>query len=304
MTLRELSETLAADGGEPRAGGTDVMARRGGGPYRDLRGFPELRGVTWDADGSARLGALTTIAEIAGDARLAAAYPALTLTAGALATPQIRAVGTLGGNLLQRNRCAYFRHPGFSCLQKGGDACPARQGRHLHGTVIGDSACVAPHPSSMAMALLAYDGAVAEVSGRGEIPIAALYGDAPDRDHLLEPGEILTAVRLPPPLAGERAAYHRAIGRLKAEWPLVEAVARVALDGDVIAYAAVAVGGVARTPLRLPEVERALTGRSTTAGPTEAADLATERCAPLPETGYKVALLRGTVLEVLERAAG
>jgi xanthine dehydrogenase YagS FAD-binding subunit len=281
------------------------MGRRPGPPYVDLKDLAELGGVDWEAGGGARVGALTTIARIADDARLGAAYPAVALTARSLATPQIRAVGTLGGNLLQRNRCWYFRNPAFSCYQTGGDSCPAREGRNLYSAVIDTGPCVAPHPSSMAMALLAHD-AVAEVHGRGEIPVADLYGDGsdPTRDHLLGRGEIVVSVRLPRPRSGERAAYHRAIGRFEAEWPLVEAVARLVLDEDVIAFAAVAVGGVARTPLRLPEVEAALTGRQATGGTLRAAaDLAASRCAPLTQTGYKVMLLRGTILEVLERAA-
>jgi xanthine dehydrogenase YagS FAD-binding subunit len=302
-TVEEIAARLVEDGGEPRAGGTDIMARRPGARFVDLANLAELRGVGW-AGGAARVGALTTIAQIAGDERLRAAYPALALTARSLATPQIRAVGTLGGNLLQRNRCWYFRHPGFSCFQKGGDSCPAREGRNLYAAVIDTGPCVAPHPSSMAMALLAYDAAV-EVHGRGEIAVHDLYGDGsdPTRDHLLGHGEIVVSVRLPRPLDGEKAAYHRAVARFEAEWPLVEAVARLVVDGDSIAFAAVAVGGVARTPLRLPEVEAALTGRRVSGETLEAAaELAASRCAPLAQTGYKVTLLQGTILEVLEQA--
>jgi xanthine dehydrogenase YagS FAD-binding subunit len=306
-----LSEVLAAigHGGELRAGGTDVTARRrtgrATGPFVDLAAVPGMRGVEWLPDGSARIGAMTTVAEIAADPRLRAAYPALTATAGGLATPQIRAVGTLGGNLLQRNRCWYYRNPRFVCFQTGGTGCPARDGQHLYSAVVDEGPCVAPHPSSVAVALLAHDGATADVHGRGPLPLAELYGPDPTRDHLLDPAEVLLAVSLPPPLAGERAAYHRAIGRAEAEWPLVEAVARLVLDGDVVRRAAVAVGGVARTPLRLPEVEAALVGRPAAWDTLHAAaGQAMARCAPLPQTRYKVALLRDTVLEVLERAAG
>ena len=301
--------------GEYRAGGTDITARhrigRATGPYVDLNGTRELRGIEWRPDGSARIGAMTSITAVAGDEALRAAYPALAATAGALATPQIRAAGTLGGNLLQRNRCWYYRNPLFDCFQTGGDSCPARAGAHLYstvilGAVIDQGPCVAPHPSSIAMALLAY-GARVQVRGRDEaLPVADLYGDGsdPTRDHLLDPGELLAAVTLPAPTPGERAAYHRAIGRAEAEWPLVEAVALLILDGSTVLMAAVAVGGVARTPLRLPEVEAALVGADATpAALQSAAASATARCTPLPQTGYKVALLRDTVLEVLERAA-
>jgi xanthine dehydrogenase YagS FAD-binding subunit len=155
------------------------------------------------------------------------------------------------------------------------------------------------------MALIGY-GATAEVHGRGQLAVADLYdGSDPSRDHVLEPGEVLTAIRLPAPLPGERSAYHRAISRFEAEWPLVEAVARVTMDGPVITFASVAVGGVARTPLHLPEVAERLTGRTATAETLLAAASATlDRCAPggPSETRYKRDLLRDTVLEVLERA--
>ncbi|MBX9387874.1 FAD binding domain-containing protein [Streptomonospora nanhaiensis] len=298
---------LREAGAEARAGGTDLMARRRergfAGAVTDLSGLAELRGVEWRADGSARIGALTTVAEVAGDPRLRAAYPALAQTAAALATPQIRAVGTVGGNLLQRNRCVYFRSPLFSCHQNGGDTCPARAGDHSEGTVVDlGSACVAPHPSSLAMALLAYAAEV-EVEGGPQRPVADLYDGADaTRDHVLAPGELLTAVGLPAPVEGEAAAYRRATSRSRAEWPLVEAVARVVRRDGAVVDAAVAVGAVARTPLRLPEVEEALIGATgPEAVPDAIAGLA-ERCAPLPGTGYKVALLSGTVRDVLERA--
>ncbi len=310
----EVTRTLRDSGGELRAGGTDVTARqlsgRAAGPFVDLHLVPAMpRGIQWSADGSARIGALTTIAEIAADPQLRSSYPALTMTAGALATPQIREAGTLGGNLLQRNRCWYYRNSHFSCFQTGGDGCPAREGMNLYSAVIDQGPCVAPHPSSIAMALLAYDAQV-DVHDRGRVAVSELYGDGsdPTRDHLLGLGEVLLAVDLPVPADGERAAYHRAISRHEAEWPLVEAVARVVLDGSAISMAAVAVGGVAHTPLRLTEVEVALTGLRTSthsdssAALSAAAETALTRCQPLTQTGYKVGLLRDTVLEVLERA--
>jgi len=299
--LTDLGEAVRR-GGEFRAGGTDLMGRRAAGPHVDLRGLPDLSGVTWQPDGSVRIGALTTVARVARDARLGAAHPCLALTAAGLATPQIREVATVGGNLLQRNRCAYFRNPAFSCHQNGGDHCPARAGLSPNAAILDSGPCVAPHPSSLAVALLACD-ASAETHDRAPFPVADLYGDGsdPSRDHLLHPGEILTSVLLPPPAPGERAAYHRAIGRSEAEWPLVEAAARLVTDEGRITLARVAVGGVARVPVRLPEVEEALLAGESL---DRAAERAAARCAPAARNHYKIALLAGTVLEVLERAGG
>jgi len=294
--------------GEFRAGGTDLQQRlRSGvssGPPVDLGLLPDLDRVEWDEGGAARIGAMVSIARLASDTRLAAAYPGIAQSAAALATPQIRAAGTLGGNLLQRNRCWYYRHPAISCLKKGGEDCPARSGNHLLGVCFDLGPCVAPHPSTLGMALLAYGADVGDASG-ADRSVAALYGDGTDgrHDHQLGEREILTAVQMPPALEHERAAYFRATSRELAEWPLVEAVVRLVVTGETIEFAAVAVGGVAPVPLRLERVEQALTGGPVTPDALErAASLSASGASPLPMTRYKLELLPGTVFETLERA--
>ncbi|WP_221349942.1 FAD binding domain-containing protein [Streptomyces beigongshangae] len=297
-------------GGELRAGGTDVTARRrvgrATGPFVDLRGVAGLSGIVRRPDGSVRVGAMTTLAEVAGDPGLRRSHPALASAAAALATPQIRAAATIGGNLLQRNRCWYYRNAHFSCHQTGGDTCPARTGLNLYSVVIDRSPCVAPHPSSIATALLAYDAGVT-AHGSGTLTVHDLYGDGsdPSRDHLLPGGDVLLAVDLPAPAAADRAAHHRSTGRSRAEWPLVEVVARLGVTGTAITSATVAAGGVARTPVRLAAVETALVGRTATPEVlATAAGHAGAGCTPLAQNGYKVPLLCATVLEVLERALG
>jgi xanthine dehydrogenase YagS FAD-binding subunit len=294
--------------GEYRAGGTDLQHRlRSGvsaGPPVDLKRLPGLDKVEWDERGRARIGALVPVATLVEDPRLATAYPGLAQSAAALATPQIRSAGTLGGNLLQRNRCWYYRNPAISCLKKSGQDCPARTGNHLFGVCFDLGPCVAPHPSTLGMALLAYDAHV-EVAGSGGRPIAALYGDGSDgrHDHQLGEREILTAVLMPPPLESEHAAYCRTITRAQAEWPLVEAIVRLAVSEQTIEYARVAAGGVASIPLRLHRVEEALVGKPASAEALEqAASLATNGANPLPMTRYKVDLLQRTVRETLNRA--
>ncbi|MFA1540591.1 FAD binding domain-containing protein [Actinomadura monticuli] len=302
-TLDAAAGAVRETGGELRAGGTDVTTRATR-PLVDLLGVPGLHGATWQPDGSARIGALTTIADLLADDRLTAAYPALAATAAAVATPQIRNVATVGGNLLQRNRCWYLRNPAFDCHQTGGDTCPARGGNHLYSAVIDLGPCVASHPSSLAVALLTY-AATADVHGRSALPIADLYGDGgdPTRDHRLDAAEILEAIRMPAPTPGERAAYRRATTRAMADWPLAEAAVRLTLDGDTVTTAAIAVGGVARTPLLLPEVAEALIGKPATEETlASAADLATARATPLPGTAYKVPILRATLVDTLTAA--
>ena len=221
---------------EVRAGGTDLGERRRSGvsrgPVVDLGRRPELSAVDWSGtDGGATIGALVTIAELAADARIGAGYPGLAAAAEALATPQIRRVATVGGNLLQRNRCWYFRHPATSCLKKGGTDCPARSGNHRYGVLFDLGPCVAPHPSTLGTALLAY-GAMVATDRRAALSVAEVFGDGSDgtHDHLLDADELLTRVTLPPPVPGEHAAYFRATSRAYAEWPLVEAVVRLRID--------------------------------------------------------------------------
>jgi xanthine dehydrogenase YagS FAD-binding subunit len=294
--------------GEYRAGGTDLQHRlRSGvsaGPPVDLKRLPGLDQVEWDERGRARIGALVPVATLVEDPRLATAYPGLAQSAAALATPQIRSAGTLGGNLLQRNRCWYYRNPAISCLKKSGQDCPARTGNHLFGVCFDLGPCVAPHPSTLGMALLAYAAHV-ELAGGGSRSVASLYGDGSDgrHDHQLGEHEILTAVLMPAPLEGERAAYFRAISRATAEWPLVEVVVRIAVRPGTIEFASAAAGGVAPIPLRLQRVEDALTGKP--ASPEllkQAASLAAQGASPLPLTRYKVDLLPRVVHEALNRA--
>nr|WP_051061262.1 FAD binding domain-containing protein [Nocardiopsis prasina] len=312
---------LVEGGARPRAGGTDIATCveagvTAPGPLVDLLDVPELRGVRWADDGSARIGAMTTVAELGADPLLAGAYPGLAATARALATPQIRGTATVGGNLLQRNRCPYLRNPAFDCFQTGGDSCPARSGDHLRGVVVDQGPCAAPHPSSLAVALLAYDASVVVLErGSGaevERGLAELYDGAdPTRDHVLAPGDLLVAVALPRPVPGERAAHLRVAGRSRAEWPLVEVVARLecAEEGrGPVTRASVAVGGVARTPLRLPGPERALVGavpgRALDQGVERALEEVADLCSPLPATGYKVHLLQASVQSAIEQALG
>ncbi|MBR0870242.1 FAD binding domain-containing protein [Bradyrhizobium tropiciagri] len=292
---------------EFRAAGTDLSERRRSGvscgPIIDLDAGPDMLGIDWAADGSARIGALTAIAAIASDRRIAQAYPGLAAAAQGLATPQIRQLATLGGNLAQRSRCWYFRNPQIACLKKGGSDCPARSGNHLYHVAFDLGPCVAPHPSTMAMALLAYDASVSTGYRRG-LSIPELLGDGSNgsADNLLGTSERIERIELPAPLAGERALYKRAISRTHAEWPLVEICVRAVLSGGSFQQIHICAGGIAPVPLRLTACEAALRGKPADAATiAQAAELATSGARPLPMTGYKLDLLKGLVRDVVER---
>jgi xanthine dehydrogenase YagS FAD-binding subunit len=294
---------------EFRAAGTDLSERRRSGvskgPLIDIVATGD-RAIEWGADGAAVIGAFTTMAAIAGDARIAEAYPGLAAAALGLATPQIRHLATIGGNLAQRSRCWYFRNPHIDCLKKGGSDCPAREGNHLYGVAFDLGPCVAPHPSTMAAALSAYDARIV-TDRRSGLSIADLLGDGTNghADHLLQPGEMIRSVALKTPLRGERAAYQRAISRSYAEWPLVEICARAVVTDGAFEFVRLAAGGIAPVPLRLSASEAALQGKpATSAAIADAANAATTGAKPLPMTGYKLDLLRGLVRDVLEQLAG
>ncbi len=296
------------------AAGTDLTERRRSGvstgPIRHIVPTPEMTAFAVAANGGAVIGASVTIAALAAERHIAAHYPGITAAAGGLATPQIRNMATVGGNLTQRSRCWYFRNPHVACLKKGGNDCPARTGNHRYGVAFDLGPCVAPHPSTLAAAFLAYDAKVEtsadDTGGRAAMTIEQLLGDGRDgrRDHQLAPGALIRTIHLPAPLEGERAVYRRAISRNAAEWPLVEIVARIVPIGGRAGTVRVVVGGVAPVPLRLHDVETALTGAVLDgASFGAAASLATRAAKPLAETGYKLVLLDGLMRDALERLA-
>jgi xanthine dehydrogenase YagS FAD-binding subunit len=294
---------------EFRAAGTDLMERRRSGVSHgaliDIPPSPDMTGIAWNAAGAARIGALASIAAIADDARLKGAYPGIADAAQGLATPQIRRVATLGGNLAQRSRCWYFRSPHFDCLKKGGDSCPAREGNHLYGVAFDLGPCVAPHPSTMATALLAYDARI-DANQRKGLSVARLLGDGSNgaADHALGPGEMIEAIELPPPAPGERAGYKRAIGRAYAEWPLAEVVARVVIANGAFKLVRLSAGGVAPVPIPLVAAEVAAQGAPVSPATSAAAARAASAGAkPLPMTAYKLDLLAGLVQDLLEQCS-
>lgn len=306
----DYGQALTALQPELRAGGTDLSERRrsgvSAGPIRQIEPSAEMLEIAWREDGGVRIGAAVTIATLAADDRCRAAYPGLTAAAQGLATPQIRNVGTIGGNLAQRSRCWYYRHPHMACLKKGDPVCPARAGNHLYGVNFDLGPCVAPHPSTLAAALMAYD-ALVTTTARNAIPAETLIGDGSDgtRDNTLAPDEIIQFVDLAAPVAGERAGYKRVISRAYAEWPLVEAVIRIVLaEGRRVELMRLAIGGVAPVPLRLPGVEAMAARGVLDAGLIAAvARGAIAGAQPLPMTGYKTALLEGLIIDMLTQLA-
>lgn len=300
------STDIQGANGEIRAGGTDLQDRYrmgvSAGAIIDIHKL-DFGGNVENTDGALTIGANVTIDEVGQHPTIQSGYGALSKAANGLATPQIRWAASLGGGLLQKTRCSYFRHPDLSCTKKGDTECGGRNGQHSNGVVFDKGGCAHSHSSTLATALLAYNASIRTTER--EMPIADLYGDGlvHDRDHLLNENEILTHVILPPAIINEKTAYFRSISRFEAEWPIVECSVRLVVADGVITDAGVGVGGVSQIPLRLSNVEAALLGKPAIGTTLEtAARVSVENTNPLPQSAWKVEVMVNTILHTLEMA--
>jgi xanthine dehydrogenase YagS FAD-binding subunit len=253
-------------------------------------------------DGGLRIGASVRNNDLAADPRVRERYPVLSQALLAGASGQLRNLATTGGNLLQRTRCNYFMDATKPCNKRlPGSGCPAREGEHTNLAVLGWSeACVATHPSDMAVALAALDAVV--VTHRRRIPLVEFHrlpGDEPQRDTVLEPGELITAVELPP-LVG-RSAYRKVRDRASFAFALVSVAAVLRVEDGAVVDVRIALGGVAHKPWRATRAEEMLRGGAATLERFEqaaAAELAEAR--PLRDNAFKVTIARNTIPQVLE----
>ncbi|MEU4702540.1 FAD binding domain-containing protein [Nonomuraea dietziae] len=238
-------------------------------------------------------------------------YPMLAQAVLAGASGQIRNMATVGGNLLQRTRCSYFQDIAKPCNKhRPGSGCPAREGDHRNLAIIGhSSSCVATHPSDMAVALAALGASVhvEGVEGARTVPMPGLHrlpGDEPERDTVLEPGDLITAVELPALPYASRSRYRKVRDRASFAFAVVSvAVALDEADG-VVRDCRIALGGVAHVPWRATLAESALRGAPATAEEfTRAADLELAGARPLPDNAFKVPLVRNVLVRVLSELA-
>jgi xanthine dehydrogenase YagS FAD-binding subunit len=301
----------AAAGAMFLAGGTDLMQLWKAGvtaPERvvDISRLP-LAEVTVGADGVV-LGALARLSDVA--AAVARDAPLVADAILASASGQVRNMATVGGNLLQRTRCPYFRSDALACnKRRPGSGCGALGGENrMHALFGGSQACVATHPSDLAVALAALDAEVETLSPTGarRMALPDLYrlpGDAPEMDTTLAPGELITSVRVPR-FAG-RTTYLKVRDRASFEFAVVSVAAGLRLEAGVVAEARLAAGGVAPVPWRLAAAEAALVGRPADAAAfTDAATVAIAGARPLAHNAFKVELLRRAVVRALETVGG
>ena len=314
----------AAAAGEAKyiAGGTDLVQLMKDGVETPNQ-LVDLDGLPFDrieiGDDGARIGALVRMSDAADHQELRRRWPLIAEALLASASPQLRNMATMGGNLLQRTRCGYFRDVGFACNKRlPGSGCPAISGDNRLLAILGGSDhCVATHPSDLAVALTALD-AVVELSGGstqgGSAPSGAarrvplgefhlLPGDTPQRETVLQPGEMITAILVPAPTAGQHSHYLKVRDRASFEFALVSAAVVVGVAGGQITRARVAIGGVGPKPWRLPAVEAALAGGpATPAAFAAAAAHAADGAHPLRQNAFKIPLMQRAVVRALTTA--
>jgi xanthine dehydrogenase YagS FAD-binding subunit len=276
--------------------------------FRSGRGGPDPSDrIERLPDGGLRIGALVRTADLAADRTIGAAYPVLAQALLAGASAQLRDGATVGGNLLQRTRCVYFRDIAGPCNKREpGSGCPARAGYHRELAILGTSpACIATHPSDMAVALVALDALVRTLGPAGErtIPLVDLHrlpGDEPERDTVLAHGELITALDLPPLEARVRSCYREERDRASPGSALVSAAAVLEVADGVVRDARIALGGVAPRPWRAWNAEAMLRGAPAAEDTFQrAAETELVDSRPLPDNAFKVSLARNLIVRTL-----
>ena len=289
----------------PLAGGTDLLAEMKEGVAEpemlvNLASLNDLSGITHTGDGLS-IGAMTTLAELGDDESVARDFPALTQAVASAATPQIRTIGTLGGNLCQRPRCWYYRSTLFDCRKKGGDVCFAVDGNSKFHAILGGADCYIVHPSDLAPVLVAL-GATATVAGpygSRTLPLEEFFVGPEyiiEAETVLKPGEILTSVFVPRPGPGHRSVYLKARERQTQEFALASVAASFHVSAGIVERASLVLGGVAPTPWRASHSEEALRGARVDEVEVDAVGrLAVRGAKPLRDNNYKVRLAASLV---------
>ena len=310
---REAVKMLGSGNAEALAGGSDLLQRMKDsiskpGRLVSLRDARDLRGIEYTPARGLRIGAMVTLEELATQRDVHQHYRAVAQSAEKAASPQIRNLGTVGGNLCQRPRCWYYRN-GFGLLgmQDGKSLIP--NGENQYHAILGNSGpAYFVSPSSLAPALMVLDARLRLLSASGsrEIPVSALYvtpGSESESEFSLKPGELITELLVPP--SGGPSAFYEVRQKAYFDWPLAIAAVALRLNGHSVKSARVVMGQVAPTPWPSPEAERALAGKTISAEVAEeAGKAAVAKATPLSKNAYKVTLASVAVKRAVLRAAG
>jgi xanthine dehydrogenase YagS FAD-binding subunit len=297
-----------------KAGGIDLLDRMKEGidapaALLDISPVESLTGIQV-AEGRVLLGARTTLAELSSSAVVRESATAVADAASEAATPQVRNVATLGGNLLQRTRCWYYRNIEFpECYKRGGGECPAKNGRNKYNAIFGteSASCMCVNPSSVATALFALDAQYLRLASKKDpasAPIEKLLSIGPDTDHTLEPNELLAKITVPI-VPGRRSAYREFNERASFDWALVSCAVSFVWKDGVVTDPRIVLGAVAHKPIRRSEAEKVIAGQKLTPELARAAaEKAVQGAKPLSENSYKVPIARALVARAILAAAG
>ena len=316
-TVSEAVAAAADPGAAYLAAGTnllDLMKIGAARPRRivDMSHLAGLDRIEWKPDGGVRIGSMVRNSDLSYDERFSRTFPAVAEALLSGASAQLRNAATVGGNLMQRTRCAYFQDTASACNRREpGSGCDALKGENRLHAVLGWSVgCIATHPSDFCVPLVALDATVEVEGPRGsrEIPVDALHllpGDRPERETALEPGELIVALRLPAQAArfSANARYLKLRERTSFAFAVVSAAAALQVEDGVIRNARIALGGVAAKPWRAGEAEALLAGQLPTGDVfARAAELALAGARPSGANGFKIQLARRLVRRALTLA--
>jgi len=306
-SLPEATESLGADWNTAAvlAGGTDLLGEMKTYIFTpskvvNIKAVKDLAGITTGGN-ALTIGAVTTLSDVAGNSAVRRNLPALSSAAAAVGSPQIRNMGTIGGNICQRPRCWYYRDTQVICIRKGGNRCNAVVGRNKYHAIIAGGPCHIVSPSDTAVALMAYDAALTIAGGSGEKEVAVsdffvLPRTNARRENILNPGDILTNITVPLPDQGTKSTFIKVQERDAWDFAVASTAVSLTVKGGTCTKARIVLGAAAPVPWRAEDAEKTLEGKLITRARAEAAaEAAVAGSRPMRENSYKTELFKNIV---------
>ncbi|WP_422082293.1 FAD binding domain-containing protein [Ulvibacterium sp.] len=319
--LEQVNSTLSNELYEPtqkaavfKSGGIDVFDWVKEGLLKpqkivNIRNIPGLDKITSDRKKGLRIGCNVTLAEIASNPEIKSQYLALHQAVNHAATPQLRNVSTLGGNIAQRNRCWYFRSADHDCFRKGGDRCFARHsqtGENENHAILDNGSCVSVHASSIATALMAFNASVVIANAEGKqktVPMDDFFVSAGEdiaMENILQAKEIITEIVLPPPSKNTKSSYIKQVARESYDWSLADVAVVMEVSGNTCKSASIVLGAAAPVPYRSVEAQQAIENKAINSeNAMAAAKAAMAKARPLSKNDYKVPLFISTIKQTI-----
>lgn len=292
------------------AGGTDLLSEMKRGiisPERlvNLKTIKDSSYLRYSEPKGLKIGALTTLSDIESSEVVLEKFNILSQAVSKVGTPQLRNMGTIGGNICQRPRCWYYRNPRYPCLRKCGRRCFAAAGENRYHAILGGGPCFIVHPSDVAPALIALDASleIASPEGRRVVPIEEFFVGPkidPSRENILKANEIIAEIHAPNPKDNSRGIYLKAMERKAWDFATVSVASQITFDDGIVSSARIVLGGVAPIPWRVPDAEAVVQGKEIDENIAEqAAEAALANNRPLRDNAYKVELAKALVRRAL-----